>query len=74
MGLALVMVKEHAGRPVHLAYDDALGPVHDERTVRGHQGHVAHEDVLFLDVLDRLGAGILVDIEHDQTQRDLQRR
>ena len=38
-----------------------------------HQGHVAHVDVLFLDVLDRPGAGGLVDIEHDQTQRHLQR-
>ena len=74
MGLALVVIEEHTGRAVHLRHDHAFGAVHDERSVRGHQRHVAHEDVLFLDVLDRLGAGILVDIEHDQTQGDLERR
>jgi hypothetical protein len=36
--------------------------------------HVAHVDVLLLDVLDRLGAGVFVDIEHDQAQGHLQRR
>jgi hypothetical protein len=40
----------------------------------GHERHVAHVDVLLLDVLDRLGAGLLVDIEHDQAQRHLERR
>ena len=39
-----------------------------------HERHVAHIDVLLLDVLDRAGAGLLVDIEHDQPQRDLERR
>ncbi len=40
----------------------------------GHERHVAHVDVLLLDVLDRPGAGLLVDIEHDQAQRHLERR
>ena len=74
MGFALVVVKEHTGRAVHLADDHPLGAVHDERPVRGHQGHVAHEHILFLDVLDRTRAGILIDIKHDQAQRHLQRR
>ena len=39
-----------------------------------HERHVAHVDVLLLDVLDRLGAGLLVHIEHDQAQLHLQRR
>ena len=73
MCLAFVMIKEHARRAVHLRDDHALGAVHNERSVRGHQGHVAHKDVLFLDVLDRLGPGVFIHIEHDQTQRDLQR-
>ena len=68
------MVIKHAGRTVHLGHDDALGAVHDERPVQGHQGHVAHEHVLFLDVLDRFGTGVFIDIEHDQAQRHLQRR
>ncbi len=71
--LALVMVKEHTGRPVHLGHDHPFGAVDHKSAVRGHQGHVAHEHVLFLDVLDRLCAGVFVDIKHDQTQRDLQR-
>ena len=66
VGLALVVVEEHAGRAVHLGNDHPLGSVHDERAVRRHERHVAHVDVLFLDVLHRAGAGILVDIEHDQ--------
>ena len=73
MGLALVVVKEHSGRAVHLGNDHTLGAVHDERTVRCHQRHVAHEDVLFLDVLDRFRAGVFVNIKHDQAQSDLQR-
>jgi hypothetical protein len=32
MGLALVVVEEHAGRAVHLADDHALGAVDDEGT------------------------------------------
>ena len=39
-----------------------------------HERHVAHVDVLLLDVLDRLGARLLVHIEHDEAQLDLQRR
>ena len=74
MGLALVVIEEHAGRTVHLRDDDALGAVDDEGAVVGHERNVAHVDILLLDVLDRLGAGLLVDIEHDQAQRHLERR
>src|SRR6187200_3519167 len=74
MGLATVVVKEHAGRAVHLGDDDALGPVDDERAVHRHERHVAHIDVLLLDILDRAGAGLLVDVEHDQPEGDLERR
>ena len=74
MGLAAIVVEEHARRTVHLRDDHALGAVDDERTVRGHERHVAHVDVLLLDVLDGARAGLLVDIEHDQAKRDLQRR
>ena len=74
MGLALVVIEEHARRAVHLRDDDALGAVDDEGAVVGHERHVAHVDVLLLDVLDRAGAGIRVHIEHDQAQRHLERR
>ena len=74
MGLALVVVEEDARRAVHLGDDDTLGPVDDEGAVRSHERHVAHIDILLLDVFDRLGAGILVDFEHDQTQRHLEWR
>ncbi len=73
MRLALVMVEEDARRAVHLRYDDALRAVDDEGAVQRHERHVAHVHVLLLDVLDRLRPGILVDIEHDQAQRHLQR-
>ncbi len=74
MGLALVVVEEHARRTVHLRDDDALGAVDDEGAVHGHERDVAHVDILLLDVLHRLGAGFLVDIEHDEAQRHLERR
>ena len=65
MGFAFVVVKEHARGAVHLGDDHPLGPVHNERTVWCHQWHVAHEDVLFFDVLDGLRACVLIDIKHD---------
>ena len=54
MALALVVIEEHARRAMHLRDDDALGAVDDERAVHRHQRHVAHIDVLLLDVLDGL--------------------
>ena len=59
---------------MHLRDDDALGAVDDEGAVHGHERNIAHVHVLLLDVLDRLGAGLLVDIEHDEAQRHLERR
>ena len=74
MGLALVVIEEHAGRAVHLRNDHALGAVDDEGAVVGHERNVAHVDILLLDVLDRTRAGLLVDIEDDEAQRHLERR
>ena len=59
---------------MHLGDDDALGAVDDEGAVRRHEGHVAHVDVLLLDVLDGLGLGVGIHIEHDETQRHLEGR
>ena len=74
VGLAAVMVEQHARRAVHLADDDALGAVDDERAVLRHQRHVAHVDVLLLDIEHGAGLGIGIDLEHDQAQRDAHRR
>ncbi len=59
---ALVII--HAGRTHDLRNDDALRAVDDERAARRHEREVAHEDLLFLDLL-----GLLV----AQTNADLQR-
>ncbi len=74
VGLALVVVEEHAGRTVHLRDDDPLGAVDDEGALVGHERDIAHVDVLLLDVLDGPGAGFFFGFEHDQAQLDLQRR
>ena len=74
MRLTLVMVKEHARRTVHLRNDHALGAVHDKGAVRRHQRHIAHKDILFLDVFYRFRACVFINIEHDQPQRHLKRR
>ena len=59
---------------MHLADDHALGAVDDKGAVIGHQRHVAHINRLFLDIPDGFGAGILIQIPHDQTENHLQRR
>src|SRR6516225_1672602 len=74
MGLALVVVEEHAGRAMHLGNDDPLSAVDDKGAVIGHERDVAHVDIPLLDVLDRLGAGFLIGIEYDEAQRDFERR
>ena len=74
VGLAAVMVEQHARRAVHLADDDALGAVDDEGAVHRHERHVAHVDVLLLDIDDRLGLGLGIDLEGGQAQRDAHRR
>ena len=58
---------------MHLGDDDALGAIDDKCAVFGHQGHIAHIDVLFLDILDRTGTGIFINFKHDQPQGNLQR-
>ncbi len=73
MGLALVVVEEYARRAVHLRDDHPLGAIDDEGAVHRHERYVAHVDILLLDVLDRFRSGLLVDIEHDQPQRHLER-
>src|SRR5476651_601269 len=45
MGLALVVVEEHAGRTVHLRDDDALGAVDDEGAVHGQEQDVYMGDI-----------------------------
>ena len=74
VGLALVVVEEHARRTVHLGDDDALGAVDDERAVLGHERHVAHVHVLLLDIEHGTGAGVLIHFENDQTQGHAHRR
>ena len=74
MRLALVVIEEHAGRAVHLRDDDALRAVDDEGAVLRHERHVAHVDILLLDVLELARPGVLVHIEHDEAQRHLERR
>src|SRR3546814_6207132 len=68
MRLAAIMIKEHARRTMHLRHDHALGAVDDERAVLRHQRHVAHVDVLLLDIEHRTGFGIGIDLEYDQAQ------
>src|SRR3984957_20108612 len=74
MALALVVIEEHTRAAMHLRNDDPLGAVDDEGAVRGHERHVAHVHILLLDVLDRLGLGLGIDIEHNEAQRHLERR
>ena len=58
---------------MQLADDDALGPIDDERAVLGHQRDFAKVDFLFLDVSNRLLAGVGVLVENREPDRHLQR-
>ena len=73
VGLALVVLEEHARRAVQLRDDHALRAVHDERAVVRHERDLAHVDFLLLDALDDLlvAPGLLV-VDH-QPQLDPQR-
>ncbi len=71
VGLALVVLEEHAWRTVQLRHDDALGTVDDERAVVGHQGHFAHVNLLLFHFLDHLGLrgrGLAVIDDHLQAR------
>ncbi len=73
MGLAAVVVEEHARGTVQLRDDDALGAVDHEGAVVGHERQLAEVDLLLAHVLDRLlGAGGLL-VQHDQAHLDAQR-
>jgi hypothetical protein len=72
--LALVVIVEHARAAVELADDDPLRPVDDERALVRHQRDLAEVDLLLLDVADRLGAGLLVDVPHDEADDHLDGR
>jgi hypothetical protein len=53
---------------VHLRNDDAFRAVDDEVPFRVMNGTSPHIDVLFLDVLNRLCTGFLINIENDETK------
>src|SRR5680860_1156157 len=72
MGLTFVMIKENTGRAVELGNNNTLGTVNNESTILGHQGHFAHVDFLFLDILDRLIGRL--PIINDKADFDSQRR
>lgn len=72
VGLATVVIEEHARRAVQLRDDDALGAVDDEGAVVGHQRDFAEVDLLLLHILDGLGRRLAV-VDH-QAHGHAQRR
>src|SRR5690606_35096293 len=60
VGLATVVLEEHAGGTVQLRNNDALGTVDDEGTVFGHERNFAHVHFLFLDFANGGPAGFSV--------------
>ena len=58
---------------MHLRHNHPFSAIDHKRPVRCHQGHVAHENVLFFDVFDRFSTGFFIDIKHNQSQRHLKR-
>ena len=58
---------------MHLRNDDTFGPVDDESPVRRHQRHVAHVDVLFLDVANGSCLRFLVNVPYNKPKRHFER-
>ena len=58
---------------MELRDDHAFGSANDERAFVRHQGDLAEEDFLLLDVSDRFPVGALFLLEDGQLDRDLQR-
>ena len=72
MGLALVVIEEHARRTVQLRNDHALRAIDDERAVVSHERQFAHVDLLLTHILDGFRLGVLV--VDDQAHHHAQRR
>ena len=73
VGLAPVVLEEHAGRAMQLRDDYSFGPVHDEGAGIRHERNLAHVHFLLLDVPHRTGAARALVVEHE-TQLDAQGR
>ena len=73
MRLALVVIEEHPGRPVELAYHDPLSAIDDKGSPCGHQRDGTKVDLLFLDVPNILNAGFFVRVIDDQSNRNAHR-
>jgi hypothetical protein len=63
--LALIVVEEHARRPVELAHHHALGAVDDERARLGHQRELPEVDLLLLDVAHDPIAAVARVVDHE---------
>ena len=57
---------------MQLRHDNAFGTVNDKGTVVGHERQFAHENFLFLDVLDNLAARRRCLVINDQTRQHAQ--
>ena len=73
VGLALVVVEEHARAAVQLGHDHALGAIDDERAVIGHERQLTEVDLLLADVLDGLLRARRILVEHHQSHLHAQR-
>ena len=73
MGLALVVIEEHARRAVQLRHDHSLGAVDHERAVIGHERHFAQVDFLLADVLHGLGSATGLLVVDDEAHIDANR-
>ena len=58
---------------MQLRDDYPLGTIDHKGAVLGHQGHLAHVDVLFLDIAEDLRAARLTLVKDDQAQRGKKR-
>src|SRR5579883_908413 len=65
--------EENPGRAMELRHDHALGSIDDERSILRHQRNFAEEDLLLLDVADRLVPGLGIFVKDGKTNRYFER-
>ncbi len=62
VGFDLILIEKDAGGAMELADNHPFGPVHNKRSVFGHQGDFAKIDFLLFYGFDALGLGLFIHI------------
>ncbi len=66
MGFGLILIEEHAGRAVELAYNHPFCPIDDESSIIRHERNLSKIDLLLFDRFNAFSLCLLIHIPDDQ--------